>query len=102
MSAFGLLEQRMADAGRRLHNAAVTPAAGQPFTAQFDQADRSAFDGSAMVGDHTLRYLSADAVLEAGDVLSIDGADYRVADTPERINAHERVAQLVGVYVEAG
>ncbi|AUN95407.1 head-tail joining protein [Pseudazoarcus pumilus] len=85
-----------------LDNVVATPSAGDPFTGQFDVVDRSSFDGSAMVGDHTLRYLAADAAIEAGDVLSIDGVDYRVADTPERINAHERVAQLVGVFVEAG
>lgn len=95
-AAFAELEARMTAAVHaRLDNVVVTPASGgQPFTAQFDAADRSAFD-SALVGDYTLRYLLADAALAAGHELAIGGVTYQVADTPQRLNAFEGLAQLV-------
>lgn len=79
-----------------LDNVVVTPASGgQPFTAQFDVADRSAFD-AAVVGDYTLRYLAADAAgLAQGQVLEIAGASYEVAERPVRINAHEMLVGLI-------
>lgn len=60
----------------------------------FDVADRTAFD-AVIVGDYTLRYLSADATLERDELVSIHGFDYAVVAPPERINVYESVAQLM-------
>lgn len=67
---------------------------GGAFVGVFAETDRSAFD-SAIVGEHALRYLAADADLAPGDVLEIDGQSYQVADTPQRLNRWEMLAQLV-------
>ena len=67
-----------------LDNAVVAPVNGAPFTAMFDQADKTVFD-VAMVGDYTLRYLAAAAVLSKGVVINVQGQQYRVAEQPHRI-----------------
>lgn len=92
---FADLELRMARArNARLANAAVTPAIGEPFAAEFDETDRTAFD-TVQVGDFTLRYLSAAGTLAKGDLLDIGGVSYRVADLPRRIGRHEMLVGLM-------
>lgn len=78
-------------------NVIATPAAGAPFAAQLDALDRLAYD-AAIVGDYRLRYLAAAATLAEGDELTLDGplaGGYRVATSPEHLNAHDATVQLV-------
>jgi len=85
-------------------NVLATPAAGAPFAAQLDPVDRNAFD-AAIVGDYRLRYLTAAATLAEGDEITLDGplaGPYSVASTPERLNAHDSVVQLVRLYAGEG
>lgn len=73
---------------------AIVNAGGADFAARFSLADRDAFDAVA-VGDYTLRYLTADAPdLVRGEVITVDGDDYTLADKPARINAHESTVAL--------
>lgn len=76
-----------------LSNVIVTPATGDAFPAMFDVADRQAFD-AATVGDYRLRYQTVAAVLEKGDTITIDSAEYLVLTHPERINGHESAVEL--------
>lgn len=62
----------------------VTSAAGAAFAGIFSVADVDAFD-TAQVGDYTLRYPAAAADLTRGDVLTIRGTAWRVAEHPRRI-----------------
>lgn len=85
----------------RLANASCV-ASGVEFSAQFDTADRTAFD-AVTAGDYTLRYMGAGVVLKQGDDVMVkqddsmadDWVAYQVADVPARINAQEFVAGLV-------
>ena len=91
---FAALEQRMAGmCMSRLANVSCA-ANGVEFFAQFDTADRTAFD-AVTAGDYTLRYLASGVALKQGDDVVVDGVAYQVADVPARINAQEFVAGLV-------
>jgi hypothetical protein len=72
----------------------ATTQAGTTLHGVFQTAERTAFD-TALAGDYTLRYLTADAVLTAHDLVTIAGTEYEVIGVPERINAHESTAQLM-------
>ena len=77
---------------RRLANVTCSGPNGD-FEAMFSTTDRTAFD-AVVVGDYTLRYLSADATLERDDSVAVDGVQYVVADEPMQINALERMVGL--------
>ncbi len=81
-----------------LANASVERAGEAAFAARLATRDRDAFDGSASVGTHTLRYLaSVQPALGRGDELTIAGKLYRVVDRPQRLNAYEFTADLAVV-----
>lgn len=90
---FASLEFRLASiVNARLSNAECQ-ANGAVFGAMLDTSDRTVYD-AVTVGDYTLRYLTADVVLEEGDALVVAGVDYVVAAAPQQINAYESVAPL--------
>jgi hypothetical protein len=60
----------------------------------FNVIDRNAFD-AVTAGDYTVRYITADVTLEAGDSVMINGAEYVLPSPPLQINAQESVAGLV-------
>lgn len=63
----------------------VTPAAGAAFNGLFEVADVDPFSAPAIAGDYVLRYQLASATLVPGDLLTLRGVQYRVADDPQRI-----------------
>lgn len=63
------------------------------FAGFHDPASANAFD-LASTTTHTLRYRVGEMV-GRGDVLTIDGARYRVSEVPQRLNRDEFVAELV-------
>lgn len=65
----------------------------QAFAGIVSTVDDTAFAAAAHT-THTLRYQDASVGLAAGDLLSIDGAAYKVIGVPRRLNALERQAQL--------
>lgn len=66
------------------------------FYGLFAAADVEPFEAPHIAGDFELRYPTAVA-LAVGDVLTIDGAQYRVTADPLRISTAERVARLAAV-----
>lgn len=62
----------------------ITPTLGAPFYGAFAVADLDAFDASAQAGDYALR-CAASVPLSVGALLTIRGAQYRVAADPQRI-----------------
>ena len=52
---------------------------------QFSVADADAFVGMAQAGDYRLRYAADATVLAVGDVLTIRGQQYHVAEDPARM-----------------
>lgn len=78
-----------------LDNVVVTPTNGVPFTAMFDQTDKTAFDVTS-VGDYSLRYLAAAAPeLRKGDLIEIDGRSFSLAEAPRRYDAYDKVVALI-------
>lgn len=63
----------------------VAPVAGAAFSGILSIADVDPISGPSIVGDYELRYPLASATLNPGDVLTIGGRQYRVADDPYRI-----------------
>lgn len=85
------------DAIYATHGEPVTPAAGADFLGMFSHADEGVFD-AVLAGEITLRYALQSASLQRGDLLTIRGAQYRVAEKPRRIGAgHEAIAVLIEV-----
>lgn len=73
----------------------VTPAAGAAFHGLFDAADLDPLSPPSIVGDYQLRYPLAAATLAPGDLLTLRGQQYRVADDPYRIgDGREAVVRL--------
>ncbi|ENO76589.1 hypothetical protein B447_17636 [Thauera sp. 27] len=73
----------------------VTPAAGAVFYALFRLSDVDPLGVPSVAGDCELRYLLESAALEVGDVLTLRGQQYRVADDPYRIgDGREAVVRL--------
>lgn len=62
----------------------VTPASGVAFNGILRVSDIGVFD-APRVGDYTLRFPAAAAELRRGDLLSIRGQPYRIAEQPRRI-----------------
>lgn len=78
-----------------LANVIVTPATGGEFVAILRLADTDPLSPPSIVGDYELRYALASVALAPGDILSIRGQQYRVADDPYRIgDGREAVARL--------
>ncbi|APR05643.1 hypothetical protein [Thauera chlorobenzoica] len=78
-----------------LSNVVVTPATGGEFLAIFRLADIDPLSPPSIVGDYELRYPLADATLVPGDILTLRGQQYRVADDPYRLaDGHEAVVPL--------
>jgi len=78
-----------------LSNVVVTPATGGEFIAILRLADTDPLSPPSIVGDYELRYALASVALAPGDILSIRGQQYRVADDPYRIgDGREAVARL--------
>lgn len=95
---FASLEMRLACAvNARLSNAECS-ASGVTFLAMLDITDRTAYD-TVTVGDYSLRYLTADVVLEPGESVMVSAGplagEYMTAEAPARINAFESVVGLV-------
>ncbi|HEX7720223.1 MAG TPA: hypothetical protein VF389_10485 [Woeseiaceae bacterium] len=64
----------------------VTPSVGPAFNGLFQVADVDPLAGvPAIAVDYVLRYQLSTATLEPGDLLTIRGVNYRVADDPYRI-----------------
>lgn len=73
----------------------VTPAAGAAFNAVFSMADVDPLGPPSIAGDYQLRYALASASLQVGDLLTLRGQQYRVADDPYRIgDGREAVVRL--------
>lgn len=78
-----------------LSNVVVTPATGGEFVAILRLADTDPLSPPSIVGDYELRYALASVALAPGDILSIRGQQYRVADDPYRIgDGREAVVRL--------
>ena len=77
----------------------VIPVAGAVFNGVFRVSDLDPLGGPpSIVGDYTLRYPLSDATLAPGDVLTIRGVQYRVADDPYRVgDGREAAVQLRAV-----
>lgn len=63
------------------------------FPGILDTADAEAYS-VALHTSHTLRYATG-PLLAPGDVVTIDGVNYKIAAVPRSINAAEMQAQLV-------
>lgn len=63
----------------------VTPAAGAAFFGVFKASDVDPLGPPSIAGDYELRYPLDAAALSVGDVLTLRGRQYRVADDPARI-----------------
>lgn len=96
LAPFAALEARIAaTTAAMLANAVVRLANGHAFGAIFDVADVAAFGGPQIVGDYVIRYLTSVAPdLSRGEIVTVNGRDYRIAGDPTQINAEESVAQL--------
>ena len=82
---------------RPLGGVSVT-VSGAVVSALLDITDRTAYD-TATVGDYSLRYLTADVLLEPGESITVSAGplagEYQTVETAQRINAFESVVGLV-------
>lgn len=95
---FSAIENMLTDVTMSmLSNVVVTPVAGADFPGIFSEADDGVFD-AVLAGEITLRYPLQAASLQRGDLLTLRGAQYRVAEKPRRIGVgHEAIAVLIEV-----
>lgn|GEM_PF-5156607 len=96
---FAALEERLARlTTRRCGNVVVQVGEAAPFVARLGVRDINAFEGTATVGDLTLRYLLSDAPdLVPGTRIVIDEAPHLVQTDPDRIDAYEAVVVVCEV-----
>lgn len=85
--------ESLADGGLALE-CTIANSVANPFLGILSTADAQFWGDSGPATTHTLRYM-ADTSIKSGVLLYVDGAQYTVTHTPQRINREELLARLI-------